>query len=183
MFNREKNVTFTLILTMDTSTYLLYYNLNPVDTCLVNNKLNIIVLNQKDVILFSLLKKIPFSLFLILIKNIILNFTIKFKIYIIKNNGEIIHYTVIQQRNNQLKGIINRKDFEIGPSFTKKEYRNNGLYTYVINYLLKTEKLNSFYSIVRLGNKESNKVFNKFCITSKKIKRYKYFISFYKNYN
>jgi hypothetical protein len=70
--------------------------------------------------------------------------------------------------------------FEIGPSFTKNEYRNEGLYTFLINFILKKERNNFFYSIVRFENKESNKVFSKFSDNIKKLINEKKIISYYR---
>ena len=77
---------------------------------------------------------------LVFIKNIIINHSFKFNVYIIQKEREIIHYTIIQKRKNQIKVNLNNNHFEIGPSFTIPEYRNKGYYTFLINFILKKEK-------------------------------------------
>ena len=160
--------------------YILYENLSPIETSILNEKFNIIILNKILFLFFVTRKKIPFTLLLVLIKNIIINHSFRFNVYTIQKEGEIIHYTVIQKRKYQIEMNYNINVFEIGPSFTKNEYRNEGLYTFLINFILKKERNNFFYSIVRFENKESNKVFSKFSDNIKKLINEKKIISYYR---
>jgi len=161
--------------------YNLYENLSPIEISLSDETYNLIILNKIRFLLYVMLKRLPFELVLVLIKNIIINYSFKFDVYIILKEEVIIHYTVIQKRKYQVKMNYNSNVFEIGPSYTKREYRNKGHYTRLINTILKNEGKNkSFYSLIRTNNKESNKIFSKFSDNIKKVIKEKKIVSFYR---
>jgi hypothetical protein len=159
--------------------WILYKNLKAINNFKIDNKFSIKRLNTLKFIYYLIINKLPFVLLLIFIKNIFVNKSTTFSIYIIKYNKEIVHYTILQRRNNQFKIQFEKNSIEIGPSKTKKEYRNLGLYTFLINYIIKINASNRFFSIVYSDNVQSNSVFRKFGYSRFVLRKNKNIVSHY----
>lgn len=82
----------------------------------------------------------------------------KLWVYYVKHGHEIIHTSYVMQKSYKFP-FMKKNDFEIGPCFTKSEYRGKGIYPSVINRIqsdVLTDK-NSIYMIVRSDNISSIK--------------------------
>ena len=65
-------------------------------------------------------------------------FTIgKYRIVYVKNSkGDIIHYSHLLPKIIKFP-FMNKNDLEIGPCWTKEEYRGQGIYPYVLSYIIR----------------------------------------------
>jgi len=156
----------------------LYENLKSIEQNDIDYK--IILLNKLELFYYIFMGQIPYILLLVIIKNILYNFSIDTKIYVIKNNSSIVHYSVIQFRNNQYKNLFKRDSLEIGPSFTQVEYRNKKYYQSAINFLIKEYKEKNIFAIVRQDNEASISTFKKFSGKEIKLEKNKKIISYYR---
>jgi hypothetical protein len=161
--------------------YFMYENLKAIKINPLDDNLEIKLLNSLYLIYYVLSRKVPISILFIFLKNTIINWSFNIKIFVIMKNQNVIHYTVIQNRKNQYLNLSNCHALEIGPSHTIFNFRNRGLYTYMINFLIQNLEKKLLFAIVRVNNVESNQVFKKFNGTHKMIIKYRFFISFYKN--
>ena len=88
------------------------------------------------------------------------------KAYVVRDEaGDIIHYSYIIPACSKFpflrKGIY--RDIEIGPCYTRKESRGNGIYPFVLSAIIKEELNNSgfAYMIVENWNHASQKGISK----------------------
>lgn len=131
---------------------------------------------------YTLTGKLPWFTVLLFLRNIFINHSVKFSIYIAVLNNKVISHAFVQKRDFQVK-FLGERYLEIGPISTRKQYRNNYVASSLINYILQDDK-NVYYSIVRKKNITSNKFFTKFSsYESTILRRNFFFISRYINNN
>ncbi len=82
----------------------------------------------------------------------------KYQIIYIYDKNNIIHYSHIIPKFWKFQ-FMERDDLEIGPSWTHEEYRGQGIYPYVLNYIINKFEKNciDFYMIVNKTNIKSIK--------------------------
>lgn len=81
----------------------------------------------------------------------------KGKVYTIRDDrGVVIHYSCVFPRCYKFP-FLKKRDFEVGPCFTAREYRGKGLYPYVLMQIAKQELLedNGLYLMINTENEAS----------------------------
>jgi GNAT superfamily N-acetyltransferase len=74
----------------------------------------------------------------------------KYRVIYVKDGNKIIHYSYIIPKNFRFQFMIHENDLEIGPSFTDESYRGQGIYPYVLTYIIEKFSDNGrrFYMLV-----------------------------------
>lgn len=77
-------------------------------------------------------------------------------VYLQSENGDVAHHSYVIPKCFKFR-FLKKDDFEIGPCFTYEEYRGQGLYGKVLNYIAIAfgNDKSDFYILVREANKES----------------------------
>ena len=78
----------------------------------------------------------------------------KAKIFYCKNNkGEIIHTSLVVPKCWKFP-FLDKDDYEIGPCITNEQYRGNGIYPQILNYIVHSHgnKNTKFYMFVAKDN-------------------------------
>lgn len=75
--------------------------------------------------------------------------------YCVSNgNGDIVHYSTVIGKCIKFKFLTNTNSYEIGPCFTKVEYRGKGIYPYVLSKII-SDEAKDYYMLVRQDNLSS----------------------------
>lgn len=81
----------------------------------------------------------------------------KTKLFYVVNNNKLVHYSYLIPRCLKFK-FLNENDYEIGPCFTLKEFRGQGIYPTVLNKITTSvNSKSSFYMMVHPQNISSIK--------------------------
>jgi len=82
----------------------------------------------------------------------------KYKILYVKKNGLIVHYTHMLPGFFKFPFMVSG-DIEIGPAWTKEEYRGKRIFPAVISYLVQNfkKKNRNFYILIRVNNISSQR--------------------------
>lgn len=85
-----------------------------------------------------------------------------YKIVYLQKDDEIIHYTHILPKIFKLP-FLSENDLEIGPSWTKEEYRGKEIFPSVIDYIVRSfeQQDRKFYIFAHADNKSSLKAIEK----------------------
>jgi len=83
----------------------------------------------------------------------------RYRIIYVKDNNKIIHYSYIIPKNFRFQHMSHKNDFQIGPCFTDEFYRGQGIYPYVLTYIIErfSDKGRRFYMIVDEKNFSSQR--------------------------
>jgi GNAT superfamily N-acetyltransferase len=83
----------------------------------------------------------------------------KYRIIYVKDNDKIIHYSYIIPKNFRFQFMTSENDLHIGPSFTDESYRGQGIYTYILTYIIERFSYNGrrFYMIAHENNFSSQR--------------------------
>lgn len=82
----------------------------------------------------------------------------KYRIIYVKDGSKIVHSSYVIPKIFKFSFMESKNDFEIGPSYTEESYRGQGIYPFVLTYIVSKYNRNSkFYMIVEENNTSSQR--------------------------